>query len=296
MTVHRHNLRMFLALPAIGAALVATNVAAQEGDPVPQTGQVELSRAQASIDLGDKFVFYGPGDTRTILVDNWENPPSEADGVLGMVMPAGTSPRDRAWGAIVTYEDIGWVSSDDARTADYGALLSKMQADAMRTNDLRRREGYPDVSVVGWAQEPRYDSVAHSVTWGRELGFQDGGANALHYDLRLLGRYGVLSLNMVGEMDQLAQMRAAAGDLAGRTSFDAGARYDDFDEARDEAAGYGIAGLVAAGAGAAVAKNIGVFAMLAKLAQPIGIALLVLAAALATPFRRLFRRKEPVRR
>jgi hypothetical protein len=45
-----------------------------------------------------------------------------------------------------------------------------------------------------------------------------------------------------------------------------------------------------------VAKNLGALAMLGKLAQPIGIALLILAAALAAPLRRLLRarRKERV--
>ena len=72
--------------------------------------------------------------------------------------------------------------------------------------------------------------------------------------------------------------------------FAPGARYEDFDRESDDVAGYGIAGLVASGAGLAVAKNLGAFAVLAKLAQPIGAALLVLALALATPFRRIFRK------
>ncbi len=238
--------------------------------------------------LGRDYLFYGPSDARTILVEIWENPPSEAEGVLGIIMPAGTSPHERSWGAIVTWEPIGWVSSEDARDADYDEMLAQMQADARALSRERRAEGYPEVQVLGWAQEPQHDSVANTVSWARELRFFDGSPHALHYDLRLLGRRGVLSMNMVGEMDQLEEIRTGAGELARRTQFNPGARYADFDEERDEVASYGVAGLVATGVGVALAKNLGALALLGKLAQPIGIALLVLAAALVTPFRRWF--------
>ncbi|GGD51782.1 DUF2167 domain-containing protein [Erythrobacter arachoides] len=287
-------------LLAIAAALSLSAPAHAQGEDGlrPQTGAVVLEQAQARMELGRDYAFYGPADTRRILVDIWGNPPAEADGVLGLVMPAGSSPREKSWGAVVTWEPIGWVSSEAMRSADTDALLARMQGETLRANDARRARGFPAVTLIGWAQAPRHDSVRHSVTWGRELAFADGGPNGLHYDLRLLGRRGVLSLDIVGEIDQLGEIRAAADDLATRVSFDPGARYADFDAQRDEAAGYGIAGLIATGAGVAVAKNVGLLAMLAKFAQPIGVALLVLAAALATPIRRWFRRRrnEPARR
>ena len=268
-------LLMFLAWPA----------AAQE---------VALPEAQARIDLGTEFHFYGPDDTRRIVTQEWGNPPTEADGALGLVMPNEPAPD---WGALVRWEPLGWVSAEQAREADYAALMRQMQAETLAANAGRRAAGFPAATLRGWAQPPRYDSVRHAVTWGRTLRFSDGDEDVLHYDLRLLGRRGVLSLNMVGELDDLPKIRAAADVLAARTRFDPGARYEDFDAARDEAAGYGIAGLIASGAGLAVAKNVGLLAILAKFAQPLGAALLILAAALLTPFRRLFgSRKKPVTR
>lgn len=279
------------------AIAMCSPVLAQEDDTLsPEGGTIELHEASARLDLGEDYAFYGPSDTRRIVVDMWGNPPDEVDDVLGLVMPAGAEPRDRAWGALVSWEPLGWVSSEDARSADYDALMAQMQANALSANDARRAQGFPEVSVTGWAQEPRYDSVRHAVSWGRELAFADGGPNALHYDLRLLGRYGVLSLNFVGETDQLPEIRDAAAALADRSRFNQGARYSDFDEERDEVAGYGVAGLVATGAGIALAKNIGLWGMLAKLAQPLGIVLLVLAVALLTPFRKIFERKQAVTR
>ena len=283
-----------LLLATLAAALLPIAAAAQD-DLSPQRGEVVLPGTEARIDLGDELVFYGPRDTRTILLDYWDNPPAEADGVLGLVMPADASPRDRSWGAVVTYEAIGWVSADNARATDYDAMLAEMQARTRESNAARRRAGYATVELVGWAQEPVYDSVAHSLTWARELAFADaaGEANTLHYDMRVLGRYGVVSLNIVGTTAQLPEIRAAASDLSGRVTFEPGAQYEDFDEDKDEAASYGMAGLVATGAGLAVAKNLGAFAVIAKLAQPVGFALLAFAILLATPFRRLLGKRKP---
>ncbi len=287
--------RLIIAFLALVLIIAPANAQADRNSVSnlsPETGRVSLYRADAVIELGADYRFYGPVDARTILVDIWDNPPSQAEGVLGIVMPADSTPDQRSWAAILTWEPIGWVESDDARDADYDELLAQMKADTRELNAQRRAEGFPQVQVMGWAQEPRHDSVANTVSWARELRFFDGGgAHTLHYDLRLLGRYGVLSMNIVGEMDQLPEIRAGADALSRRASFNPGARYADFDEERDTVAGYGVAGLVATGVGVAVAKNLGVLALLAKLAQPIGLALLVLAAALFTPIRKLFRRK-----
>ncbi|KLI63924.1 DUF2167 domain-containing protein [Aurantiacibacter marinus] len=286
--------RLIIAFLALVLIIAPANAQPSGGDASslsPETGRIALTEADAVIDLGSDYRFYGPSDAHNILVNMWGNPPSEAEGVLGIIMPANATPDQRSWGAIITWEPIGWVASDDARGADYDGLLAQMQADTRELNAQRRANGFAQVQVMGWAQEPQHDSVANTVSWARELRFFDGGQHTLHYDLRLLGRYGVLSMNAVGEMDQLAEIRAGAIALSRRASFNPGARYTDFDENRDMVAGYGVAGLVATGAGVAVAKNVGVLALLLKLAQPIGIALLVLAAALVTPFRKLFRRK-----
>ena len=63
----------------------------------PQQGKVALPEAKATLDLGAAYDFYGPTDARAILVNVWGNPPENADGVLGLVMPAGKSPLTDAW-------------------------------------------------------------------------------------------------------------------------------------------------------------------------------------------------------
>lgn len=258
----------------------------------PRSGTVAIPEAKATLDLGDAYIFYGPEDARRILTEAWGNPPGAAEGVLGMVMPAGTTPFSDAWGGVVTYEETGYVSDEDAASADYDELLEQMQEGAEADNAIRRESGYPTVSIVGWAEAPKYDASNHSVIWARELAFDDSEINSLNYDLRTLGRRGVLSINLVSTMPELENIRLAASDFASHASFDVGARYQDFDDSTDPRAGYGIAGLVAGGAGLAVAKKAGFLAVLLKFLKPILIGLAVLGGVLWKPIMRMFGRKE----
>ena len=283
-------MRKFVLAVAALLAINAAPAAAQEPAAIaglnPQTGEIAIPAAQATLDLGEDYVFYGPEDARRILTETWGNPPESADGVLGLVMQADTPPQSDSWGAVVTFQPTGYVSDSDARDADYAALLAQMQAASSAANAQRRAAGFPAVEVAGWAQLPRYDSVAHSVVWARELRFEGEDVHALNYDLRTLGRSGVLSINLVATMPELREMREVADDFAQMAAFVPGARYDDFNADTDDAAGYGIAGLVAGGAGLAVAKKIGVMAVLLKFLKPVLFGLVLLLAAFARPIRR----------
>lgn len=277
-------MRQLLLMIAVAFGLLSAPVLAQQ-EPLPpeaqafldslspRSGTIELSEADATLDLGDSYLFYGPEDARAILVDAWGNPPEEADGVLGLVMPAGTTPLSDAWAAVVTYEASGYVTDDDAAEADYDELLQQMQEGTIAANAERREAGFPGVTVIGWAQAPHYDAASHSVIWARELAFEGQDVNSLNYDIRSLGRAGVLSLNMLSTMPQLDDIRTAANDFATHAAFNQGARYADFDSSTDEVAGYGIAGLVAGGLGLAVAKKAGLLVLLLKFIKPILIGL-----------------------
>ncbi len=206
-------------------------------------------------------------------------------------MPAGASPREDGWGGVVTYRPTGWISNEDARSVDFAAILEEMQDQARADNFERRDLGYPAIEVVGWAQAPFYDSVSHAMVWARELDFADRRTNSLAYDLRLLGRRGVLSINFVADIDKLPQIRSAADDIAEQVQFAPGERYEDFDPASDEAAGYGLAGLVASGVGLAVAKQVGAVALLLKFAKPLLIGLGLVLALVFAPMLAILRRR-----
>jgi uncharacterized membrane-anchored protein len=227
----------------------------------PVRGEVTLPAASARLSLGSKYYMLGAEDARKVLVEGWGNPPSAAEGVLGLVFPEGKGFLDQdSWGAVITYEKTDYVSDEDAQTADYDGLLKQMQTGEDGANAERQKAGYDPVRLIGWAQPPSYDAARHDLIWARELKFGEQQDHSLNYDVRHLGRRGVLSLNIVSNMSQLSQVRGAAQELAKTAEFEPGSRYADYRKG-DKRAGYGLAGLVAAGAGLAVAKKLGFLAI-----------------------------------
>jgi uncharacterized membrane-anchored protein len=112
--------------------------------------------------------------------------------------------------------------------------------------------------LVGWAQKPYYDQASHKLYWAKELRVDGSGHDALNYDIRILGRRGVLVLTAVAGMDELATVLAGMPPVLQAVEFDPGHRYSEFDPKVDKVATYGIAALVAGG----VLAKVGFFKLL----------------------------------
>jgi uncharacterized membrane-anchored protein len=217
-----------------------------------QTGTVSIRGGLATIHLPETFRFIGPEGSRRLLTEAWNNPKGAADGVLGMLIPASLSPLSReGWGIVITYDEDGYVDDKGASTIDYDKLLKELQEGASEASKERVRQGYQPIAVVGWAEPPSYDSVAHKLYWAKELAFGDDTLHTLNYNIRILGRRGVLVLNAVASMDVLPAVRTEAQSILASVEFNEGHRYSDYLPGKDKAAKYGIIGLVA---GVAAAK------------------------------------------
>ena len=96
----------------------------------------------------------------------------------------------------------------------------------------------------------------HKLYWAKQLKFGGGNEDTLNYNIRILGRRGVLVLNAVAAMSQLPEIERNAPKILAALDFNPGNRYADFSEASgDKVASYGIAALVAGG----VAAKLGLF-------------------------------------
>lgn len=281
------------SVPALAAPRpTAQQVAAIEQGLHPRFGDVAIPQAGAMLHLGRDFYYLGPDEARRVLVDIWGNPPDSAGGVLGLVLPAGRTVTDNVWGAVVTYDGSGYVTDDDAKTADYDKVLTDLRAGEAADNKARAEAGYPTMHLVGWAQPPSYDQATHAVIWARDLRVANEPVDSLNYDVRLLGRKGVLSLNMLSDMAHLADVRAAAATFGRTAQFTAGGTYGEFDAAKgDKRAGYGLAGLVAAGVGIAAAKKLGVLAIVLGFGKKFILLFAIAGAAVKRFFGKLFGRK-----
>ncbi len=226
----------------------------------PKTGNISLAQADATLALGDKYYFLDAADARKVIVDAWGNPPSVAEDVLGMIVPAGKTPFND-WGAVVTYEKTDYVSDKDAETTNYDEYLQEIQKGEPDTNKAREKDGYPTMQTVGWAQPPSYNKVHHYMIWAQDIRVGGKDVHTLNYDIRVLGRRGVLSLNMIATMPELESIRGQAEQLALAGTYNTGARYADYKEG-DPTAAYGVGGLVAAGLGLAAAKKLGLLGLI----------------------------------
>lgn len=254
-----------------------------------RTGVIQLSAGGARLTVGPGYYFLDETDSRKVLVDGWGNPPEAADGVLGMIFPAKYQPLDKeAWGAVVSYEDVGYVSDRDASKTDPDKLLSDLRKGEDEGNEARKAKGYETVHLAGWAERPSYDPIRHVAIWARDLQFGSATVNTLNYDIRLLGRRGVLSLNVVAAMPDLPAVKAATDSVVAQAAFDPGSRYADYQKGQDKVAEYGVAGLIAAGVGLAAAKKLGFLAIAMVFLKKGFVLILAGLAAAARWVRRLF--------
>jgi uncharacterized membrane-anchored protein len=235
-----------------------TAEAAEEAVPAMnfqyQTGDVQLPNKVAMLHLGSKYRYLDVMETNRLLMA-WGN---ESDtSTQGAIIPANVEPMSESgWAVILTYEDDGHVDDSDAKEIDYQEMLTDMKEGTEEHNKARREASFPAVHLVGWAEEPRYDEAAKTLYWAKELDFEGSPSHTLNYDVRVLGREGVLSMNAVASMEQLEQIKGDMRPLVKVAEFNAGHRYAEFNSSTDRMAEYGLGALIAGG----VAAKLGLFA------------------------------------
>ncbi|MBC6610573.1 DUF2167 domain-containing protein [Hymenobacter sp. BT507] len=233
-----------------------------------QQGRITLPGGVGELTVPQGFRYLDSAQSRHVLTDWWGNPKQES---LGMLVPAAYGPLDeKSWAFIIRYESMGYVKDDDADKINYDDLLEEMQGDVADENEERTEAGYETVQLLGWAAKPYYDKDKNALHWAKELQFGDEPEHTLNYNLRLLGRKGVLVLNAVGTPAQLAEIRGTIPTVIDGVAFAKGLRYADFSPGIDEVAAYSIGGLVA---GKVLAK-VGFFAVILKFGKVILITLL----------------------
>jgi uncharacterized membrane-anchored protein len=257
-----------------------------EGSLDYQQGTLNILNGEVSVTTGDKLRFLGAEDAQKLLSEGWGNPPDES--TLGMILPADISPFDyeNSWAVEIYFEEDGYVSDKDASKINYDKLLKDMQAETNDANAERVEAGYDKVELVGWAAQPRYDAATHKLYWAKEIEFNDDSEHTLNYNIRVLGRKGVLNLNVIASLEQLPEVEAALPGILQTVNFNQGSRYEDFNKSTDKVAKYGIAALIAGGVLAKKGFFVVILAVLAKSAKFIIIGVIALGGAVARMFGR----------
>lgn len=223
-----------------------------------QTGPITLENGIGlTVPAGYKFI--PSNDAEWIVYDLWGNPRSS--GIMGMIVKEDYEVlNEGGWAFILTFDKMGYVEDDDASKIDYDDLLKEMQSGEAEENKEREKMGYGSIHMLGWASKPYYDEKNKVLHWAKSLKFSGSEDTTLNYDVRVLGRYGVLSMNAVGNIHDLNDIKANIPAVTKIAHFTSGNAYADFDSKIDKVAAVTIGGLVA---GKVLAKA-GILALLLK--------------------------------
>ena len=208
-----------------------------------QSGTITIEDVNATITVPKSYIYLDAKDAEEVLTKIWDNPPS--DYTLGMLIPADIVPMEsNSWVVTIEYDAKGYVSDEDAADTDYDDLLQQMKDSTVEDNEWREQEGYEPISLIGWAADPAYDAQAHKISWAKELKFGDSELNVLNYNIRILGRKGVLELDFIADINQIDMINAELNTVLTMVEFSEGARYSDFNPDTDIVAEDGIGSLV----------------------------------------------------
>ena len=258
------NITVNIAAAWLACAAIAPTAFAQDADAAEeasqqfsyQTGNITLPNKVATLHLGEKYRYLDAGETNKLLMA-WGNHGDNS--TQGAIVPANVDPMaDSGWAVIITYRDEGHIDDADAAEIDYDDMLKDMKEGTENNNEARREAGFEAVHLVGWAESPRYDAATKKLYWAKELDFEGSPAHTLNYDVRVLGREGVLSMNAVASIDQLQQIRTEMRPLIDTAEFNEGYRYAEFNAKTDRMAEYGLGALIAG----TLAAKAGLFAKL----------------------------------
>jgi uncharacterized membrane-anchored protein len=208
-------------------------------------GTARLGSGLAQIRIPKGFKYLDPKQSHYVLETLWENPPSPTMGMLFPEYANDTFPA--TWAIEISYSDEGHVDDEDAADIDYDDLLEQMKDEAEEGNEARKQAGYQSISLLGWASTPFYDAKNKKLHWAKRIRFGTDSAETLNYNIRILGKAGVLVVNAIGSPEDLPEIKQELDGILTAIDFTEGNAYADYKEGVDKKASYGIAGLIAGG-------------------------------------------------
>jgi len=238
----------------------------QEG---PTTGRLG-NLAEINVPAG--MAFTGADGTKKWMEAS-QNLYNEDD--LGIVVPTAT---DQSWWTIFEFSKAGHIKDDEKDKLDAAALLKTIRENNAEGNKERQKRGWDTFEVVGWEREPFYDSRTKNLTWAIRIRGKNG--ESVNYSVRILGREGYMSVDLVLGPEELAGSIPQFETLLAGYGYTQGNRYAEYRKG-DKLAAYGLTALVAGGAGAVAMKT----GLLAKFWKLIVVVVLGLFAAVKRFFK-----------
>lgn len=226
----------------------------------PKTQTIVLGDRLATVHLPMEYVFVDAQRAAEFL----KKQGGSEEGVLGIIAPADET---QDYFVLCRFEDVGYVNDDDAEKLNADDILKSYKEGTEEQNQERKDMNLPPIYVGGWAEKPHYEKASHQMVWAIEVKDEDSASapvSTVNYNTRILGRRGVLSMNLVTDPSQLPENKLKVAALLDATKFNKGQTYADYIPGKDKSAGYGLAGLILGGGALAAAAKFGIFGALWK--------------------------------
>ncbi|TAK97230.1 MAG: DUF2167 domain-containing protein [Aquabacterium sp.] len=247
--------------PATSTQEQAHQAAFEQATKAMQAAQVKgpaeiKLRDQATLKLPAGYVWV-PEPAAGQFMKAVGNHPDERE--LGLIFPASEA---QGWMVVARYEDAGYIKDDDAKNWNVDDLFKSLKDGTEASNEERRKNGYPELDILGWVEKPNYVADTHRLVWSMSARVKGAPADeptSINYNTYALGREGYITLNLITGQQAIGQDKVHAQTLLSALDFNEGKRYADFNQSTDKVAEYGLAALV----GGLAAKKLGMFALAA---------------------------------
>lgn len=178
-----------------------------------------------------------------VMTELWGNSPAPT---YGLLFPDSVDPLSQnfTFAIDITYNDDGYIDDENSDDIDSDALFEHMIEDADIVNQMREKQGYPRLELIDWASKPFYNKVEHKLHWAKEYKVDQDSIHTLNYNIRILGRYGYLNLNVIGNIDVLPLVQSNLNEFLDGINFNQGYRYEDFDPKTDSKSEFSIEELI----------------------------------------------------
>jgi len=198
----------------------------------------------AEINVPGNYHFASGDDTKKIM-EYFGNQPTDRE--AGYI-----APKNDEWFMVFDFNETGYIKDDEKNSLDADKILQGFKDGDKEANKWRREQNLPELEVIGWHKKPAYDPETNNLEWATI--YQSEGRKGINYNIRYLGRKGVMEVVIVADEKNLVKTVAAAKKILSSYSFSSGNKYSEFRDG-DKIAEYGLAALVGGGALAVAAKS-----------------------------------------
>ncbi|MCP3792904.1 DUF2167 domain-containing protein [Paenibacillus sp. CH40] len=215
--------------------------------------KVDLGK-MAAVELNSSLLFLDAANTAKVSEMNHEKPSGKE---IGSIFP---KDENQNWEVVFEYYELGHIKDDEKEDIDADAILDSYKEGTEESN--KEKAESDRLYVTGWDVEPFYNESTHNLTWSMLA--EDGNKEKLiNYNVRLLTRQGYISAILVSDPAHLdADKKFLNENILPKLTVKSGERYEDFNASTDKISEYGLTGLILGGAGLAVAKKVGLLALL----------------------------------